>query len=152
MVTGDFREPILVSACLLGIDCRYDGANSLHKDLIEILVGKIPVPFCVELFGGLGVPREMCEIKSGDGEDVLNNKSIIVSSSGRDVTQNIVNGSLAGLKICIIAGIRKAILKEKSPSCGVKTILMGRKPKNGSGVFAALLRRNNIEIISSEEI
>lgn len=152
MDTAGFREPILVSACLLGIGCRYDGSNSHRKDLIEILTGKIPVPFCPELFGGLGVPRETFEITYGDGEDVLNNKSVIIAPSGRDATQNFISGSLAGLKICIIAGIRKAILKEKSPSCGVRTILNGRKPKKGSGVFASLLRRNNIEIISSEEI
>jgi len=148
----DFKEPILVSACLLGIDCRYDGGNSHRKEVIEFLADKIPVPFCPEVFGGLGVPREMCEISIGDGEDVLNNKSIIISSAGEEVTQNFINGSLAGLKICIIAGIKKAILKERSPSCGVTTIINGKKTKNGRGVFAALLRRNNIEIISSEEI
>ncbi len=152
METSKLKEPVIVSACLLGIDCRYDGGNSHDKDLMEALTDKIPIPFCPEIFGGLGLPREMCEITSGDGEDVLDNKSRIVTSSGKDVTQNFIKGSLAGLKICIIAGIRKAILKERSPSCGVKTIISGRKPRNGSGVFAALLRRNNIEIISSEEI
>jgi uncharacterized protein YbbK (DUF523 family) len=148
----EFREPVLVSACLLGIDCRYDGGNSHRKEVVEVLSGKTPIPFCPELFAGLGVPREMCEITSGDGEDVLNNKSSILSSSGREVTQSVINGSLAGLKICILAGVKRAILKEKSPSCGVKTILNGGKPKNGSGVFAALLKRNNIEVISSDEI
>lgn len=152
MDTDGLREPVLVSACLLGIGCRYDGGNSHRKDLIEILIGRVPVPFCPELFGGLGVPRETFEITSGDGEDVLNNKSIIISPSGRDATQNFINGSLAGLKICIIAGIRRAILREKSPSCGVRTVINGGNLKKGSGVFAALLRRNNIEIISSEEI
>lgn len=152
MKKGDSREPILVSACLLGIDCRYNGSNYYKKDLIEILAGNLLVPFCPEVFGGLGVPRETFEITSGDGEDVLNNKSKIISTSGMDATQNFINGSLAGLKICVIAGIKKAILKENSPSCGVKRIIKGRKPKEGSGVFATLLRRNNIEIVSSEEI
>ncbi len=152
MEANNLKEPVIVSACLLGIDCRYDGGNSHSKNLLEVLTDKIPVPFCPEIFGGLGSPREMSEITSGDGEDVLDNKSRIVTSSGRDVTQNFINGSLAGLKICIIAGIKNAILKEKSPSCGVRTILRDKKPRNGIGVFAALLRRNNIKIISSEEI
>lgn len=152
MKTDTIREPILVSACLLGISCRYDGGNCHRKDLVDILTGMIPFPFCPEIYGGLGVPRETFEIIPGDGEDVLNNRSRIISPSGKDATENFINGSLAGLKICIIAGIKKAILKEKSPSCGVRKIMNNGKMKEGIGVFAALLKRNNIEIISSEEI
>lgn len=152
MEFGNVKEPILVSACLIGIDCRYDGRNCFDKQLLEKLRNIVPVPFCPEIYGGLGIPRDTCEIKDGDGDSVLNNKSIIVSSAGKNITQQYINGSLAGLKICVIAGIKKAILKERSPACGVYKIYNNGTIREGSGVFAALLRRNNIEVFSSEEI
>jgi uncharacterized protein YbbK (DUF523 family) len=148
----DEKEPVLVSACLIGIDCRYDGRNSFKKNIVEFLTGKIPVPYCPEVFGGLGIPREGCEIVAGDGNDVLNNLARVLSYSGLDFTKNFLNGSMWGLKICMMTGIRRAILKENSPSCGVKQIIRNRKTTSGMGVFAALLRKNNIEIISSDEI
>lgn len=152
MNANNFKEPVLVSACLVGIDCRYDGKNCYSKEVAEYLTGRIPIIFCPEVFGGLPVPRERCEIENGDGMDVLDKKSRIISARGVDLAANFINGSMAGLKACILAGVKRAILKEKSPSCGVRKISSNGKIKDGMGVFAALLVRNNIEVISSEDI
>jgi len=146
------NNTVLISACLLGINCRYDGRQNYSKNAGRFLKGKPLIPFCPEIYGGLGIPREPAEIRDGSGENVLNNTSKVITRSGKDVTENFLHGSREGLKICKRMNTKIALLKEKSPSCGVKRIYFMNRLKHGKGVFAAMLSQNNIEIISSEDV
>ena len=137
-------EKILVSACLLGVDCKYNGGNNLIDYLIEKLKGKEVIPFCSEIVGGLTTPRNPSEI---DGEKVFTN-------SGVDVTQQFERGAFETLKLCRRLNIQKAILKSRSPSCGVGEIYDGTFSgvlTSGDGITAKMLKENGIEVISDEE-
>jgi len=114
----------------------------------------LAVPVCPEQLGGMATPRETCEIVDGDGEDVLDGKARVVTRSGRDVTAAFVEGAARTLAAARQHGCRLAILKARSPSCGVGVIYDGSfsgSLKPGSGVAAALLRRAGIEVITDEE-
>lgn len=138
-------EKILISACLIGDKTRYDGKDNYVSSIEELLNNYELVPFCPEVEGGLKTPRDPSERKK---DRVINNKGI-------DVTKNFVDGAEKALNICKYLGIRKAILKEDSPSCGTHKIYNGRFENKliiGQGVTAELLKRNNIEVYSEEEI
>lgn len=139
------REKILVSACLLGIECRYDGKSKLNKKILKLAKEKILIPVCPEIFGGLPTPREPAEIKG--------NK--VVTKSGKDVTNYFKKGAKEVLKIAKILGVKKAILKQKSPSCGSGKIYDGTfsgRLIEGDGITAPFLKKQNIKIISEEEL
>ena len=139
MIEGDSSgDAVIISACLMGIKCRYDGSDNLDKELLEQLKSCHIVPLCPEQLGGMSTPREPSSIVSGDGFDVLDKKAFIISSVNKDVTENFINGAYESLKIAKITGAKKAYLKEKSPSCGVKRIKRDGKEIDGSGVLAAL--------------
>lgn len=137
---------ILVSKCLLGARCRWDG-KQLNYDISDLLKGLIPVAICPEIEGGLGCPRPKAEIMDGDGFDVTDGKSRVIDSLGYDVTSNFLSGARAALDIARKYNIYMAILKEKSPSCGVGSIYQGSQLCRGMGVAAALLKQNGIEVI-----
>lgn len=138
-------EKILISACLVGDKVRYDGKSS-YTPLIEELLKKYElVPFCAEVEGGLLTPRVPSERKKGR----------VINAQGKDVTSNFLKGTDLAVNICLYLGIKVAILKEDSPSCGVKEIHDGyfqnRKIK-GEGVLSEALKRKGIRVISSEDI
>ena len=140
-------EKILISACLIGDKCKYNGeSNTLDSSLINALLEKYElVPFCPEVEGGLPIPRHPCEQR---GEQVVNDL-------GEDKTDEFNRGADLALNICLYLKITKAILKERSPSCGVHSIYDGtfsHKVIAGSGVTAALLKRKGITIYSEDEI
>lgn len=138
-------ERILVSACLLGIACRYDGKSKSNKNVLSLLDKYELVPICPEILGGLSTPRAPSEIK---GEKVIN-------KLGEDVTDNYKKGAEESLKIATIYNSRKAILKSKSPSCGCGKIYDGSFSKNlidGDGITTKLFKENNIKVITEEEI
>lgn len=108
----------LCSACLLGAKCAYDGEGNLSKKVLGLLKDEILIPVCPEVFGGLNVPREPSEIQGGNGREVLEEKARVVMKNGRDVTQNFLEGAKKALKIARVFNIDKAILKQRSPSCG----------------------------------
>ena len=142
---------ILVSACLAGIDCRWDGENRLDPEIKELVDKKEAIALCPEVLGigAPGVPRESVELVGGDGNDVLDGKARAISSSGRDVTENFILGSSKILKILKAYDIKEAILKSNSPTCGVDHIYDGTFSgtlKDGDGVLTALLKRNNIKV------
>ena len=138
-------ERILISACLVGDNVKYDGGNNKNP-LIEKLLEKYElVPFCPEVEGGLPTPRHPSEQR---GEQVVNDID-------EDVTDEFNKGADLALNICLYLKITKAILKERSPSCGVHSIYDGtfsHKVIPGSGVTAALLKRKGIEVYSEDEI
>ena len=139
------RKIILCSACLLGIKCRYDGKDKLNKKVIELSKKKILIPVCPEQLGGLSTPREPAEQKG----------KRVITKSGKDVTQNFKKGAKEVLKLAKLFGIKEAILKQKSPSCGFGKIYDGSfsgQLIKGNGVTAALLKRNRIKIITEEDL
>ncbi|MGQ4832910.1 MAG: DUF523 domain-containing protein [Candidatus Asgardarchaeia archaeon] len=147
---------IMVSACLLGINCKYNGGSNYNEKVIELLKkGIFLVPVCPEQLGGLPTPREPAEIINGDGKEVIIGNARVVTKTGSDVTQEFLKGAQETLKIAKLLNIKTAILKAKSPSCGKGYIYDGsfsHKLKNGDGVTVALLRKNGIKVFSEDEI
>lgn len=143
------REPILVSACLLGCNCRYNAVvreNSAlaARDDIEI------VAVCPEEAGGLPTPRAAADIVEGDGASVLDGTSRVVDRGGRDVTAEFVAGAETVLVTARRVGAKKAILKSRSPSCGIGTLSTADGPRPGNGVTAELLLRHGIAVENAE--
>ena len=147
---------ILVSACLLGVNSRYDGTSADDPGLpvlIEALGSAMVIPVCPEQLGGLPTPRAMAEIigddGGGDGRAVLNSKARVIDSGGGDVTKSFIKGAREVLKIATLTGARVMYSKERSPSCGVLELRDTGEPGRsaGPGVTAALLKEAGIEVI-----
>ncbi len=151
------RSCILVSACLLGEPVRYDGcAKPVNHPLLEKWrqCGLL-VPVCPELLGGLGVPRGRAQIVGGTGKDVLMGHARVVTERGEDVTEAFVRGARAARTLAEKEGCAFALLKEKSPSCGVHRIYDGTfsdRLRPGMGVSAAMLEAAGLRVFSEEEI
>jgi len=148
----------LCSACLLGLECRYDGKSNLEKAssalLEEYKKGNL-MPICPEQLGGLSTPRSGSRICSGNGDDVLDGKTRVLTDDGRDVTMQYIKGAYEALKIVKSLEIKEVILKQKSPSCGCGYTQGGlneRKTVAGDGVTTALFKRNEIKVHTEEEI
>ncbi|NLC71590.1 MAG: DUF523 domain-containing protein [Desulfuromonadaceae bacterium] len=145
---------ILVSACLLGIHCRYDGTAKADVRVKDYLFrkGLIPIPVCPEQLGGLPTPRLPCRFTVGSGREVLAGAGEVVTRDGRTVTQSFLNGARETLEIAGQCGCRLALLKERSPSCGVRQCYRGEVLSTGMGVAAALLSEHGIRVFSEEEL
>jgi len=140
------RTPILVSACLLGLPTRYNGAHCRREEVLALANGHVLIPACPEQLGGLPTPREAAEINQGAGEDVLDGRAQVVSRRGADVTANFLRGAKAVAHLAELFGARRAILKESSPSCGVRRIKRAGQDVRGAGVTTALLLRKGIQV------
>ncbi|MBP5231765.1 MAG: DUF523 domain-containing protein [Clostridia bacterium] len=130
---------ILVSACLIGRNCKYDGGNNRNEWVEELGKRHTLIPVCPEVLGGLPVPRIPCEIVGGT---VMNRDGLNVDGAFR-------TGAEAALKIAEESGTELAILQSRSPSCGVREIYDGTfsgKKIPGSGVFASLLKENGFRV------
>ena len=141
-------EKLLISSCLLGVASRYDG-RSVEKltaaDLERLCERYALVPFCPEVYGGLTTPRLPSEIRDGG----------VFMVDGTDVTENYKRGAEEALRLCKKLGIGKAVLKEKSPSCGKGTVYDGTYSgtlTDGDGVTAALLSENGIEVFGESRL
>ena len=148
-------ETILVSACLLGINCDYKGGNRLNNKVVEYLKGKNFVPICPEIFGGFQTPRPDSEIIGGQGDKVLNGESKVVEADGSDVSGKFIKGAQEVLQIAKLVNAKLAILKSKSPSCGINNTYDGTFTDTlvfGDGVLAALLKKNDIRVISENDL
>lgn len=141
-------EMVLVSACLLGIKCRYDGTSRSYRRLKELLKGKIPLPVCPEQLGGLTTPRPPAEISSGDGREVLRGRARIYNVEGQDVTKNYLRGAKETMRIAHIYEAKEAIFQDKSPACGVEHIVKKEKVVKGKGVVTAALEAQGIKVIA----
>lgn len=136
---------ILVSACLLGTPCRYDGKSVPCDNVINLKERFELIPFCPEVAGGLKTPRVAAE-RQGDA---------VVTEGGCDVTKEYRSGAEQALQIAKENGCTIAILKEKSPSCGKGAIYDGtfsRTLKDGNGVTAQLLLEHGITVIGESEV
>lgn len=137
-------EKVIVSACLIGENCKYNGKNNKNEKIIEFLKDKEVILVCPEVMGGMTTPR----LKS----EILNGK--VVSEKGDDVTDYFTRGAIIALKKAMDSGAKIAILKEKSPSCGSKYIYNGEFNGTlikGSGVFASLIGQKGIKILTEED-
>ncbi|MBR4960373.1 MAG: diaminopimelate epimerase [Clostridia bacterium] len=136
---------ILISACLLGVPCRYDGKSKPCPEAAELAKVHTLIPFCPECFGGLPTPREPSEITDGR----------VVNRVGADVTGEYRRGAEEALKLCRMLGCGCAVLKEKSPSCGHGKIYDGTFTgtlTDGDGITAALLAENGIPVYGESDI
>lgn len=150
---------ILMSACLAGVSCGYDGtANGTYSSALQLLnynTAKI-VKFCPEEFS-FGSPREMCDIHGGTGADVLDGKARLLSESGKDWTEGIVKAAERMLEIAKAEKVEIAVLMDISAACGSTVIYSGNRfaenkiYQMGAGVCAALLMRNGIPVISQRD-
>jgi uncharacterized protein YbbK (DUF523 family) len=141
-------EPVLVSACLLGRECRYDGRHNRDSELERELAarGMTAIPFCPEEHGGLGTPRPAAWIEKSGAGAVLDGRERVLTDAGVDVTKQFVAGANGALEACRLHGIRHAFLKERSPSCGVCHTHAGGRLVSGPGVAAELLARNGVRV------
>lgn len=138
-------EIIAISACLLGIACRYDGESKLYKDIEKLREKYILVPICPEIYGGLATPRPPAEIQ---GDRVIN-------VHGVDLTKNYKLGAQTSLEICKLNNISKAVLKAKSPSCGKGLVYDGSfsgRLIDGDGITAKVLEEHGIRVFSEEDL
>ncbi len=143
----------MVSACLLGKNCTYTGGNNKNDKLISVLKHKNLFSLCPEELGGLPIPRPPAEIVGGDGADVLRGQAQIKTRDGTDVTGSFLKGAGEVKKMISDQPVTLAIMKERSPSCGVCRIYDGTFSDNtvsGSGVCTAQLQKLGIKVISEE--
>lgn len=139
------KEKILVSACLLGVNCKFDGTNNDNEKVFNYLKDKEAILICPEVWGGLTTPRDPSEIR----------ENRVFSNNGLDVTENFVRGAEEALKIAKKFDVKKALLKAKSPSCGSKKVYDGSFNHvlvDGDGITAKLLKENGIEIITELDL
>ncbi len=137
-------EKYLVSACLLGVNCKYNGKNNLNRELIDYIAGKEVFAVCPEVMGGMTIPRIPSEVQADKR---------VINQEGEDVTEYFVNGANKAKEVALENGIMFAILKNGSPSCGYNSIYDGsfsHKSIKAKGLFAELLIENGIEIIDLE--
>lgn len=147
---------MLVSACLLGQPVRYDGRASGHPDLLRTwqAQGRV-VPLCPEVAGGLPTPRPPAEIPGGQGGAVLDGEAQVVTVQGDDVSAAFLAGARQALELVRRHGIRVAVLKSGSPSCGNRLVYDGTFSGSkvaGEGVTSALLRREGVQVFSELEL
>ena len=134
---------ILVSACLLGYDCKYNGKNNYNSKIVELLKEHEVIPVCPEMLGGLTCPRIPCE-KVGDK---------VMDKEGNDCTKQFIEGAEIALNIAKEKQVDFAILQRRSPSYGYSLIYDGTFKGNliaGSGVFAQMLQSLDIPIMEAE--
>lgn len=139
---------ILVSACLAGINCKYNGGNNFNQKIFDLVKEGKAIPICPEQLGGLQTPRNPAEGKIIDG------KMYVIDNQNNDVTEQFEKGAKEVLDFAKKINIKKAILQARSPSCGAGKIHSGNfdgKLIDGNGVLAELLMRNGIEVVSSED-
>lgn len=134
-----------VSACLCGVPCRYDGKSKPNERAVALYNEGAAILVCPEQLGGLSTPRPPCEIV-GDS---------VISSNGTDCTEQYTAGAQKVLELCRKYNIKKAILKQNSPSCGTKQVYDGTFTKtliSGEGITAKLLKENGIEVVGEERL
>lgn len=147
-------RPVLVSACLLGLATRYDGVCKRNPRVLAHLRANdlVPVPVCPEQLAGLPTPRPRTCFAAGDGDALLDGHGSVENAHGEVVNQVFLKGAATTLEVARLAGCREALLKERSPSCGSRSIYLRDDLVAGTGVTAALLRRNGIAVLGETDL
>jgi len=136
---------ILVSSCLIGMSCRYDGTDNKVDQVLKHLEGKTWMPVCPEQMGGLTTPRDPAEII----------RDRVVSKTGNDVTAEFIKGADEVARLARMTGATDAILKSRSPSCGCGKIYDGTFSKvlvDGDGLATRALKKMGVKVISEEDL
>ena len=145
------KKKVLVSACLLGKNCRFNGGHSHLPDLEGLDVDFIPV--CPEEAGNLGTPRPAAEMQDS-AESIINGVGSVLTNDGDDVTEKFIQGAEESLDRGLNSEAEIAILKSRSPSCGIGRVYDGTFTSSlidGEGIFAHLCRKSGITCISSDD-
>lgn len=145
----------LISACLLGVKCRWDREDNRNDKALELVKRETLVPVCPEQLGGLSTPRARQEIQGGTGRDVLEKRAKVINEEGNDITEQFVKGAEETLKIANLFQVKEFIGKSYSPSCSCSKIYDGTFSGEliaGRGVTAELLMRNGIKIREEENL
>ncbi len=151
------KKKILVSACLLGEKCRFDGCSCTNDDLINDLESVELIPVCPEEMGGLSTPRPRARIvgdkDDADGHDVVKGEAKVITHEGNDVTSEYLKGGERTLKAAEASGAGLAILKSNSPSCGCGKIFTQdfESLKQGDGTTTAILKKAGIKVVDETE-
>jgi uncharacterized protein YbbK (DUF523 family) len=146
------KTTVLISACLLGKNCRYDGGHCKVDELNELNVEIIPV--CPEEAGGMGTPRPAAEMQNTSRE-IINGSGKIYTQNGDDVTSKFINGSKTELSKINENKADFALLKSNSPSCGFGHVYDGTfsgKLRKDNGIFAQMCEDEGVEVVSSDNI
>ena len=153
-MTKSAPSTIIVSACLLGLKTRYDGETRGNDAVIDFLEKDnwLPIPVCPEQLGGLPTPRPDAEFKVGDGAALINGTGLLVNSMGADVGSAFLQGAEQTAAIARLCNCSIALLKERSPSCGVHNIYCNGELINGSGVTATYLQQKGLRLFNEEDI
>lgn len=151
------NEPIMVSACLLGIKCTYNCEIRKNDEVIKLAKRKILIPFCPEQLGGMSTPRIGMSIVEGSGEAVLDYETKVMNEEYDDITSHFLMGAEESMKYATLFNVKIAIMRDKSPSCGVYQIYnrkIGEEKYlvNGRGVSTAQLIRYGLKIYSGKDI
>ena len=136
---------ILISACLAGRNCKYNGGNNLNEKVMKLAENNELIPVCPEVLGGLETPRIPCEIKDGR----------VVNRNGESKDLEFRKGAQIALQTALEEKVACAILQSRSPSCGIGRIYDGTFSSTlteGNGVFAELLMKNGIRVFDVEDI
>jgi len=152
---GNIRKPILCSACLLGLNTRYDGKTKPNEKIVELAKEEWLIPICPEQLGGMSTPRPPQQLQGCSGEDILDNNGTVKDEKGNDNSKGFIKGAQEVLKLAKLFNVEKAILKQRSPSCGCGSLHDGSftgKLIKGNGVTTALLKRYGIKVIPDDEI
>jgi uncharacterized protein YbbK (DUF523 family) len=147
--------PVLVSACLAGRECTYQGTHRANAEVLRLVAEGRAVLVCPEEEGGLGTPRPEAEVIGGTGADVLDGRARVQTIDGLDVTEQYTSGARTAVERAARTGCVAAILKARSPACGCGAIHAGtfdQTLRDGDGVAAAALRRSGIDVMTDEEV
>jgi len=142
----------IVSACLAGISCRYNGGHSRHEAVVSLVEEGRALPACPEQLGGLATPRPAAELRRGDGRDVLSGKAAVADVSGRTVTDRFLKGAVEFTRLARVFGAKGAVLRDRSPSCGHRRVNIDGQLRGGRGVAAALLEAEGIRLFSPDRL
>ncbi|MBC8310771.1 MAG: DUF523 domain-containing protein [Candidatus Marinimicrobia bacterium] len=146
------KQSIIISACLLGRECRYNGGHSKISKLESLDVDFIPV--CPEEAGKLGTPRPPAELITST-KDIIEGSGKIITENGDDVTQQFLDGSKKELSKLKSSNAQIAVLKSRSPSCGYGQVYDGTftgKLCKGNGIFSQMCEDEGVTVISSDRI
>jgi len=147
------KEKLLISGCLAGLSCRYDGGSKPHPHLDDLRKDYDLIPVCPEQAGGLSTPRIPNELQDSAAE-ILFGRGKVKNQAGEDCTEQFILGATETLKVVRLLEIKKALLKDGSPSCGKNRVYDGTfsgKSITGRGITAEKLHDEGVDIYSEDE-